>query len=96
MINNVRLPPLSILGAVVPRLNSILTLEAGIFIENTPNVNFTDNFRALGEIAGPVVIVGNPQLTSLDGGSTLGPPPPGWGALTWQGRDCLHISSALI
>jgi len=72
MINNVRLPPLSILGAAVPRLNSILTLEAGLFIENTPNVNFSDNFQSLEKIQGPVVIVGNPELTSLDGESSTG------------------------
>jgi hypothetical protein len=43
-IKNVKLPPLSILGAAVPHLNFILTLEAGLFIGNILNINFTDNF----------------------------------------------------
>ena len=66
-LDNARLYPLTILGASVPQFHLVDTLEAGMLIENTPNVNFSSIFDSLEDVSGPVVIVGNAQLTSLDG-----------------------------
>ena len=70
-IDNARLYPLTILGASVPQFHLVETLEAGMLIENTPNVNFSTIFDSLEEVTGPVVIGGNAQLTSLDGRDSL-------------------------
>ena len=66
-LDNARLYPLTVLGASVPQFHLVETLEAGMLIENTPNLNFSSIFDSLEEVSGPVVIVGNAQLTSLDG-----------------------------
>ena len=71
-LDNARLYPLTILGAAVPQFQMVTTLEAGMLPENTPNVNFSSIFDSLESITGPVVIVGNAQLTSLDGELLVG------------------------
>lgn len=70
-LDNARLYPFTVLGAAVPQLQLVTTLEDGLLIENVPNINFTGNFVNLEYIGGPVVIVGNAQLTSLDGSLLL-------------------------
>lgn len=66
-LDNARLYPLTILGASVPQFPLVTNLEAGMLIENVPNTNFSNNFASLTTTDGPVVIVGNAQLTSLEG-----------------------------
>jgi len=66
-LDSARLSPLTILGAAVPQLRYVTQLDDGMLIENTPNTNFSTNFEALDKIFGPIVIVGNAQLSSLDG-----------------------------
>lgn len=66
-LDNARLYPFTVLGATVPQLPLVKNLEAGLLLENVPNTNFSTTFGSLASIDGPVVIVGNPQLTSLEG-----------------------------
>lgn len=71
-LDNARLSPLTILGAAVPQFDFVTDLENGMLIKNTPNANFSGAFGSLHTIKGIIRIVGNIQLTSLDGESQLG------------------------
>jgi len=83
-LDSARLAPLTILGATVPQLQYVTELDNGMLIENMPNTNFSNNFFSLEVVSGPIIIVvGNAQLTSLDGTNPshmlwnpLPPPPP--------------------
>jgi len=67
-LDSARLAPLTILGATVPQLQYVTELDNGMLIENMPNTNFSNNFFSLEVVSGPIIIVvGNAQLTSLDG-----------------------------
>ena len=66
-LDSARLSPLTILEAAVPQLTYVTTLDDGLLLQNTPNVNFSSNFPALEKVSGPIIIVGNAYLSSLDG-----------------------------